>query len=146
MKRIAIIAAFALAGCSEDSGPNDPNLWLAEASCSGHYLVVEGNKDTCGGYDHESCVRNKLNMYADPVCGLAGARMSVCGTKTAVVCNPDDSVVDIAGVDCSAEVADYYACLDAKKKGRTKPWPIGGDADAGAVDGGLSRDGSADAN
>ena len=146
MKRIAIIAAFALAGCSEDSGPNDPNLWLADEACNAP-LVVEGSTHDCGGRnDHDACVHDALSRYGDPVCGLVAARVDFCGTRTAVACTPDGSYVRIDAVDCSAEVADYYACLDAKKKGRTKPWPIGGDADARTVDGGLSRDGSADAN
>jgi hypothetical protein len=147
MKRIAIVVALALAGCSEDAGPTDPNLWLAEKVCAPRTVMLDASATNCGATeDHEECVRRELATFGDEVCGLVAVNVDLCSAQKTSVCEPNGTLVNISGIDCSAEVADYYACLDAKAKGRTKPWPIGGDADAGAADGGLSRDGSADAN
>ncbi len=147
MKRIAILASLALASCSADAGSTDPNLWLAEKACAPRTVLLDASATNCGtGGDRETCVRRQLDSFADPVCGLAALPVALCDTETLYACEANGDLVEISHVDCSAEVADYYACLDAKKKGRTKPWPIGGDADARTVDGGLSRDGSADAN
>ena len=132
MKRIAIVAAFALAGCSEDAGPNDPNLWLAEATCAPRTILLAASETNCGtGGDRDGCIRRTLAEFADPVCGASAVPVAYCGTRTLYVCQPDGTLVDISGISCRAEVADYYACLAAKRKGRTRPWPIGGDADAG---------------
>ena len=139
MKRIAILASLALASCSADAGSTDSNLWLAEKVCAPRTVVLDASATNCGATeDHEECVRRELATFGDEVCGLVAVNVDLCSAQKTSVCEPNGLLVDVSGVDCSAEVADYYACLDAKKKGRTKPWPIGGDPDAGAGDGGAS--------
>ena len=131
MKRIAIVAAFALAGCSEDAGPNDPNLWLAEETCAPRTVLLAASETNCGtGGDRDGCIRRRLAEFADPVCGASAVPVAYCNTRTLYVCQPDGTFVNISGVGCRAEVADYAACLNAKRKGRTTPWPIGGPAHA----------------
>lgn len=138
---IATLAALGVVACSDNASAPDPNLWLAEAACSGRYLVLGGVKGDCGGpYDRDACILEELERFAGPVCGLVAARLALCDTKRAVTCTPEGAIVDITGVDCAAEVADYYACVKAREAGRKTPWPVGGDADGGTRDSGLPGD------
>jgi len=140
MKRVAIICAMAVAGCSADPGPSDPNLWLAERVCGPNVVFIDAAATKCGvSGDDAACIRRELDWYGDPVCGLAAVMLAVCSSRRLLVCEPDGKLVLVSGGDCRAEVDDYYACLRAKDKGRTTPWPVGGDA-------GLARDAAPDAN
>jgi len=135
MKRVAIMCALALLGCSDDPAPSDPNLWLAEKVCGARVAFIDATATKCGTLvDDDGCIRRELEEYADPVCGSAAIMIAVCASHRLSVCQPDGTLVLVSGGTCADEVADYYACLRAKDKGRTTPWPVGGDA-------GLARDG-----
>jgi len=135
MKRVATMCALALLGCSDDPAPNDPNLWLAERVCVANVAFIDATAAKCGaGRDEDACIRRQLESYADSVCGSAAIMIDVCASHRLFVCQPNGTLVLVSGGACADEVADYYACLRAKDKGRTTPWPVGGDA-------GLARDG-----